>query len=82
MPGEYGLQTSTGLPKSEIETPAPLVDLRRDTWYAPFAPDFRLFLSVLATIISKTPGERIVMDAGVKALSGQRGLPSVKNIAG
>ena len=36
-------------------------------------------LSVLATVISKTPGERIVVDSGVKALSGERGLPTVKN---
>jgi D-serine deaminase-like pyridoxal phosphate-dependent protein len=56
--------------------------LLMDTWYAPFAPQFQLSLSVLATVISKTPGERIVADAGVKALSGQRGLPVVKNFAG
>jgi D-serine deaminase-like pyridoxal phosphate-dependent protein len=56
--------------------------LLMDTCYAPFAPEFQLSLSVLATVISKTPGERIVADAGVKALSGQRGLPVVKNFAG
>jgi D-serine deaminase-like pyridoxal phosphate-dependent protein len=56
--------------------------LLMDTWYAPFAPDFKVALSVLATVISKTPGERIVVDAGVKAISGERGLPSVKNVAG
>ena len=53
-----------------------------DTWYAPFAPDFKPSLSVLATVISITPGERIVVDAGVKALSGERGLPSVKGQPG
>ncbi len=37
---------------------------------------------MLATVISKTPGTRIVADAGVKALSGERGLPSVKNKTG
>jgi len=56
--------------------------LLMDSWYAPFAPDFRQALSVLATVISKTPGERIVADAGVKALSGERGLPAVKNCPG
>ena len=56
--------------------------LLMDTWYAPFAPDFTPSLSVLATVISKTPGERIVADAGVKALSGERGLPSIKGIRG
>jgi D-serine deaminase-like pyridoxal phosphate-dependent protein len=56
--------------------------LLMDTWYAPFAPDFKVALSVLATVISKTPGERIVVDAGVKAISGERGLPSVKGLSG
>ncbi len=53
-----------------------------DAWYAPFAPDFRVALSVLATVISKTPGDRIVVDAGCKVISGERGLPSVKGIDG
>lgn len=53
-----------------------------DTWYAPYAADFRQTLSVLATVISKTPGERMVVDAGVKAISGERGLPAVKGISG
>lgn len=56
--------------------------LLMDTWYAPSAPDFRPALSVLTTVVSKTPGERIIVDAGVKAISGERGLPSVKGIAG
>lgn len=56
--------------------------LLMDDWYAPFAPDFTPTLSVLATVISKTPGERVVVDAGVKALSGERGLPAVKNRKG
>jgi len=53
-----------------------------DTWYAPFAPDFQVALSVLVTVISKTAGERLVVDAGCKVISGERGLPSVKGIAG
>jgi D-serine deaminase-like pyridoxal phosphate-dependent protein len=56
--------------------------LLMDTWYAPFAPDFKVALSVLVTVISKTPGERLVVDAGCKAISGERGLPWVKGIAG
>jgi D-serine deaminase-like pyridoxal phosphate-dependent protein len=56
--------------------------LLMDTWYSPFAPDFKVAISVLATVISKTSGERLVLDAGCKALSGERGLPSVKGIAG
>lgn len=52
--------------------------LLMDSWYQPFAPDFNVALSVLATVISKTAGDRIIVDSGVKALSGERGLPSVK----
>jgi D-serine deaminase-like pyridoxal phosphate-dependent protein len=56
--------------------------LLMDTWYAPFAPDFKVALSVLVTVISKTAGERLVVDAGCKVISGERGLPSVKGMAG
>jgi len=56
--------------------------LLMDTWYAPFAPDFKVALSVLVTVISKTAGERLVVDAGCKVVSGERGLPSVKGVAG
>jgi len=56
--------------------------LLMDTWYAPFAPDFKVALSVLVTVISKTAGERLVVDGGCKVISGERGLPSVKGIAG
>jgi len=56
--------------------------LLMDTGYAPFAPDFQPALSVLAMVVSKTEGKRIVVDAGVKAISGERGLPSVKGIDG
>ena len=56
--------------------------LLMDTWYSPFAPDFKVALSVLVTVISKTQSERLVVDAGCKAISGERGLPSVKGITG
>ncbi|HKW98618.1 MAG TPA: DSD1 family PLP-dependent enzyme [Bryobacteraceae bacterium] len=56
--------------------------LLMDTWYTPFAPDFTVALSVLVTVISKTGSERLVVDAGCKAISGERGLPSVKGIPG
>src|SRR6266849_5751536 len=56
--------------------------LLMDTWYAPFAPDFKVALSVLVTVISKTTRERMVVDAGCKVISGERGLPCVKGIAG
>ena len=56
--------------------------LLMDTWYAPVVSDFKVALSVLATVISKTAGERLVVDAGCKAISAERGLPSVKGISG
>jgi len=56
--------------------------LLMDRSYAAAAPDFHETLVVLATVISVTPGERIVVDAGVKAVSGERGLPVVKNMPG
>jgi D-serine deaminase-like pyridoxal phosphate-dependent protein len=56
--------------------------LLMDDGYAPYAPDFKPALSVLATVVSRTEGERIVVDAGVKAISGERGLPSVKGTEG
>jgi len=55
--------------------------LLMDTGYAPFAPDFLLTLTVLTTPISKTAGERIVADAGMKTLGAARGLPSLKGDA-
>lgn len=48
------------------------------TCYASAAPQFEVALTVLSTVISKTPGDRLVVDAGAKAISGERGLPSVK----
>jgi len=56
--------------------------LLMDTWYAPAAPQFEPTLSVLATVLSKTEGNRLVVDAGVKALSAERGMPSVKGQVG
>lgn len=56
--------------------------LLMDTWYRPAAPEFERSLTLLTTVISKTPGERIVVDAGIKVMSKDRGLPEVKGIAG
>jgi len=56
--------------------------LLMDAWYAPVVSDFQVALSILATVISKTAGERLVVDAGCKVISGERGLPSVKEISG
>src|SRR5207244_2060190 len=53
-----------------------------DTDYRQCCTDFHLALSLLTTIISKTGGERVVVDAGLKTLSAERGMPSVKGIYG
>jgi D-serine deaminase-like pyridoxal phosphate-dependent protein len=39
-------------------------------------------LTVLGTVISKTEGERVVVDAGLKSISGEHGLPVVKSHGG
>ena len=56
--------------------------LLMDTWYEPFAPEFKPTLTVLATVISKTPGKRVVADAGAKAMNMENGLPQIKGIPG
>jgi D-serine deaminase-like pyridoxal phosphate-dependent protein len=48
-----------------------------DRGYEPIALDFRPTLTVLCTVLSTTPGKRIVVDAGVKAVSAERGVPSL-----
>lgn len=55
--------------------------LLMDTWYESLAPEFKPALSVLATVISKT-SDRLVANAGVKAISTERGLPAVKGNQG
>jgi D-serine deaminase-like pyridoxal phosphate-dependent protein len=49
-----------------------------DTDYARTCKDFEPALTVLGTVISKTEGERIVVDVGLKSISGEHGLPVVK----
>jgi D-serine deaminase-like pyridoxal phosphate-dependent protein len=56
--------------------------LTMDGSYQPFAADYSPALSLLVSVISKTECKRFVIDAGRKALSGERGLPMVKNIEG
>ena len=53
-----------------------------DTDYFQCCSDFQPALTLLTTIISKTDGERLVVDAGFKAISGERGLPSAKAVEG
>ncbi len=53
-----------------------------DTSYMEGASDFQPALSVLVTVISKTEGKRVVVDAARKAIGGERGLPAVKGLEG
>jgi D-serine deaminase-like pyridoxal phosphate-dependent protein len=56
--------------------------LLMDTNYRQSCTDFDLTLTVLATVVSKTDGERVVVDAGLKKLSCERGLPALKDLDG
>jgi D-serine deaminase-like pyridoxal phosphate-dependent protein len=56
--------------------------LLMDTDYRTVCTDFDLALSVLATVISRTQNERLILDVGLKAISAERGLPILKNIDG
>jgi D-serine deaminase-like pyridoxal phosphate-dependent protein len=49
-----------------------------DTEYTNTCQDFERALTVLGTVISKAEGERVVVDAGLKSISGEHGLPVVK----
>jgi D-serine deaminase-like pyridoxal phosphate-dependent protein len=53
-----------------------------DTEYRIVCTDFDLALSVLGTVISRTRNERLVLDIGLKEISGERGLPVLKNLEG
>jgi D-serine deaminase-like pyridoxal phosphate-dependent protein len=56
--------------------------LLMDTDYRKSCIDFGLTLTVLTTVISTTAGDRAVVDAGLKVVSSERGLPVVKNCEG
>ena len=56
--------------------------LLMETIYEPYAPDFRLGLTVLATVVSTAEGDHLVLDAGMKAISSEKGLPRIKDFEG
>jgi D-serine deaminase-like pyridoxal phosphate-dependent protein len=56
--------------------------LLMDTDYRKSCTDFDCALTMLTTVLSKTAGERIVVDAGLKSLSCERGVPPVKDLPG
>jgi D-serine deaminase-like pyridoxal phosphate-dependent protein len=53
-----------------------------DTEYTNTCKDFERALTVLGTVISKTEGQRVVVDAGLKSISGEHGVPVVKTQGG
>jgi D-serine deaminase-like pyridoxal phosphate-dependent protein len=56
--------------------------LLMDTDYQTVCADFDLALSVLGTVISRIGNERLILDIGLKEISGERGLPVLKNANG
>ena len=52
--------------------------LLMETDYAEVCPEFEVALTVLTTVVSKAHGERVVLDAGIKAISCERGFPKAK----
>lgn len=56
--------------------------LLMDTLYVNRGASFRRSLTVLATVVSTRPPGHAVIDCGVKALSGERGLSLVKDLPG
>jgi len=56
--------------------------LLMDDMYASRGAPFQRSLTVLATVISTRGQEHAVLDCGVKAISGERGLPALKDMPG
>jgi D-serine deaminase-like pyridoxal phosphate-dependent protein len=56
--------------------------LLMDTDYQTVCEDFDPALSVLGTVISRTGNERLILNIGLKEISGERGLPVLKNASG
>jgi D-serine deaminase-like pyridoxal phosphate-dependent protein len=56
--------------------------LLMDNIYVSRGAPFQRSLTVLATVISTRGREHAVLDSGVKAISGERGLPTLKDVPG
>jgi D-serine deaminase-like pyridoxal phosphate-dependent protein len=56
--------------------------LLMDDIYVARGASFQRSLTVLATVISTRGTEHAVLDCGVKAISGERGLPALKDVPG
>ena len=53
-----------------------------DAEYRTTHTEFELALTVLGTVISVTERERVIVDAGLKSISGEHGLPVIKSHSG
>jgi D-serine deaminase-like pyridoxal phosphate-dependent protein len=53
-----------------------------DNIYVSRRAPFQRSLTVLATVISTRGRDHAVLDCGVKAVSGERGLPTLKDVPG
>jgi D-serine deaminase-like pyridoxal phosphate-dependent protein len=76
--GTYDI-SGTIPPMTEIEAGSYVV---MDSSYIQVRPEFDLALTVLATVVSRPSSERVVTDAGKKALTAEFGLPQPLDIAG
>jgi len=56
--------------------------LLMDNIYVSRGASFQRSLTVLATVVSTRGREHAVLDCGVKAISGERGLPTLKDVPG
>lgn len=53
-----------------------------DATYRQVRPEFRPALSLLASVVSRPQPERLITDAGLKALSSEFGLPQILDVPG
>ena len=53
-----------------------------DAEYRTTHTEFELALTILGTVISVTEGDRVIVDAGLKSISGEHGLPVIKSHRG
>lgn len=53
-----------------------------DSTYYKVVPEFEIALTLMTTVISRPSADRIIIDAGMKAVSNDMGLPEVKGLQG
>lgn len=87
MPVDIVTLGGTGTYKAYVEFPV-VTEIQvgsyllMDAFYKPYVPDFQLGLTVLSRVVSDRADDHIVLDAGVKALSSERGMSTVKDHPG